>query len=105
MAKKNDAMIGTLDLKGIVHDCKDGKHRALLIRSNGDIYETMPASSKEVQGFVDDKSEKYDIPEFIADECRSDPELREMMGKESRKSTDVVRELAGSPRGRSRPGK
>jgi len=105
MAKKTDITIAPIDLKGVVHDCKDGKHRALLIRSNGDIYETMPASSKEVQSFADEMSEKFGIREFIADGCRSDPELAAMMGKDSRKSTDVVRELAGNPGGRSSPGK
>lgn len=93
MGSKKNVEPGTMVLKGIVHDCKDGKHKALLIGQDGAIYETMPASSEDVEAFVDEKAEKYGVPHFMGEECRSDPALRKMMGKESRKSADIVRGL------------
>ena len=78
MAKKNDP--APLVLKGIVHDCDGGTHKAVLIGESGDAYETMTASSRDVQSFIDEKAEKYGVPTYFTGACRSIPSLKKRIG-------------------------
>jgi hypothetical protein len=93
MASKKSGSIEFMDLRGIAHDCKDGKHKALLIDSKGNMYETMPASSRAVQDFIDEKSEKLDIPSYFGDECRAYPSLRKRMIGNPRRGGDVIKDI------------
>lgn len=76
-------------VKGIVHSCENDEHKALIIDESGEMFETAPGTSEQIQKFVSDKSEKYMVPSYFTKACQFDPNLKDLIDVEVGKLDDL----------------